>query len=262
MINALYNSFAGWLMGGTVAVVLFALLYYKAARVAASGNKGRMISYSVMPAVLLICSVFAATTAAGFAIPRIQAFVGSQPVAGVVQAGDTATKLLDYVLTSGVDSVRVQAAPMPPGTGVEDLLQSVSSYAPSSAVSPANESNATPVSEVNTAPEDGFYTVRRGDTMSSIAKAQFGDSNAYVELCRLNNMTLASCSNLRSGMKIRLPTTVAPPATQKWNAAIATWQQKPAPTNTPVVDFAPARNAQEQAAKDAERWNITFGGKP
>lgn len=95
----------------------------------------------------------------------------------------------------------------------------------------------------------GNYVVARGDSLAAIAKAIYGDSNAWVQLCQANKDVLGgNCNNIRSGQKLVIPAagaTVIPLV--KAGEAAPGWGQdlvKPAPvTYGPVARSQPAPTA-------------------
>jgi nucleoid-associated protein YgaU len=49
------------------------------------------------------------------------------------------------------------------------------------------------------------YTVKSGDTLSAIAKAQLGDSNAYMKIFEANKDQLSDPNNIKPGQVLRIP---------------------------------------------------------
>ncbi|MEA4863040.1 MAG: LysM peptidoglycan-binding domain-containing protein [Victivallaceae bacterium] len=79
---------------------------------------------------------------------------------------------------------------------------------------PAPETSAPPPAEqppVNP-PEDGFYTVIKGDTLGRIARKLYGEASRAGEIYEINRDKLSSPNKLREGMKLRLPSAVKPAA--------------------------------------------------
>lgn len=54
-----------------------------------------------------------------------------------------------------------------------------------------------------------FYTVKKGDTLSAIAKAQLGSANAYVKIFEANRPMLKDPDRIYPGQVLRIP---PPPA--------------------------------------------------
>lgn len=72
--------------------------------------------------------------------------------------------------------------------------------------------NVTGVASVNdqmtvAAPSDEstYYTVERGDTLSKIAKEQYGDANAYMKIFEANKPMLSSPDRIYPGQNLRIP---------------------------------------------------------
>src|SRR5205814_1210982 len=65
----------------------------------------------------------------------------------------------------------------------------------------------------------GYYVVRRGDTLSSIARGHLGDANRWPEICDLNwhrhfptvGGTLRDCDLIYPGWDLALPADAQPP---------------------------------------------------
>jgi nucleoid-associated protein YgaU len=62
------------------------------------------------------------------------------------------------------------------------------------------------------APTDGSapigkktYTVKSGDTLSAIAKAQLGDANAYMKIFEANKDQLTDPDKIKPGQVLRIP---------------------------------------------------------
>lgn len=67
--------------------------------------------------------------------------------------------------------------------------------------------NALPSLLINDSPEPEFieYTVRKGDSLSDIAKEFLGSSNKYMDVFEANKDSLRNPNDLRVGMTIRIP---------------------------------------------------------
>jgi nucleoid-associated protein YgaU len=55
------------------------------------------------------------------------------------------------------------------------------------------------------ADESTYYTVQRGDTLSAIAKAQYGNANAYVKIFEANKPMLSNPDKIYPGQLLRIP---------------------------------------------------------
>jgi nucleoid-associated protein YgaU len=72
--------------------------------------------------------------------------------------------------------------------------------------------NVTGVAQVNDmltvsepADESRYYTVVRGDTLSAIAKAQYGNANAYMKIFEANKPMLTHPDKIYPGQLLRIP---------------------------------------------------------
>lgn len=65
--------------------------------------------------------------------------------------------------------------------------------------------NRLPAKEQAKLLDNGLYAVKKGDTLSSIAKKQLGDSNRWREIYDLNREHIADPSMLFTGTQLRLP---------------------------------------------------------
>ncbi len=57
----------------------------------------------------------------------------------------------------------------------------------------------------NPTPEAKFHTVVKGDTLSKIAKAQYGDANAYMRIFEANRPMLSHPDKIYPGQVLRIP---------------------------------------------------------
>ncbi len=55
------------------------------------------------------------------------------------------------------------------------------------------------------APASTFYTVRKGDTLSAIAKAHLGNANAYMQIFEANRPMLEHPDRIYPGQVLRIP---------------------------------------------------------
>ncbi|MBD9577044.1 peptidoglycan-binding protein LysM [Pseudomonas sp. BGr12] len=55
------------------------------------------------------------------------------------------------------------------------------------------------------APEARFVTVKRGDTLSAIAKAEYGNANAYMKIFEANKPMLSHPDKIYPGQVLRIP---------------------------------------------------------
>lgn len=61
------------------------------------------------------------------------------------------------------------------------------------------------MSVVENAPEPVFYTVVSGDTLSHIAKEQYGNANDYMKIFEANKPMLSSPDEIYPGQSLRIP---------------------------------------------------------
>lgn len=54
-------------------------------------------------------------------------------------------------------------------------------------------------------PEATFYTVKSGDTLSGIAKAQYGSANKYMTIFKANEPMLTDPNKIYPGQVLRIP---------------------------------------------------------
>ena len=221
MFTQVYATIVNYAIGGgAAAVVLFILLYRKANSVASKGNKAKMATFSLAPAALVIISLLASTAAFNFAVPRLQSAMSSAPVVGAVQAGGVAMQAIDSVLSAppasagGMASFTVQPMQAPggfnpilPGSGnwLQDATQGL---APTlePAMAPTVAPLAPAANQLITWGNDGTYIVQRGDTLSKIAKAAYGDSDLWPMICNANSAILhGNCSNIMAGQRLGIP---------------------------------------------------------
>lgn len=87
-----------------------------------------------------------------------------------------------------------------------------------------------PTIEVSTA--NGAYTVKRGDSLAKIAKAIYGTSDGWRQICEANRNVIRDCNNISSGMTLVIPG-------QSGSAIVAQPVTKPVANANPVV-VAPA----------------------
>lgn len=54
-------------------------------------------------------------------------------------------------------------------------------------------------------PEARFYTVKKGDTLSAIAKAEYGNANDYMKIFEANKPMLSHPDKIYPGQVLRIP---------------------------------------------------------
>jgi len=55
------------------------------------------------------------------------------------------------------------------------------------------------------ADESRYYTVVKGDTLSAIAKTQYGNANAYMKIFDANKPMLSNPDKIYPGQVLRIP---------------------------------------------------------
>ena len=63
----------------------------------------------------------------------------------------------------------------------------------------------TVASSAPAATESKFYEVKKGDTLSAISKAMYGDANKYQKIFDANKPMLKDVNNIYPGQKLRIP---------------------------------------------------------
>ena len=61
------------------------------------------------------------------------------------------------------------------------------------------------ISVTTPAPEARFVTVKKGDTLSAIAKAEYGNANAYMKIFEANKPMLSHPDKIYPGLVLRIP---------------------------------------------------------
>lgn len=97
---------------------------------------------------------------------------------GTVQSQDQANKIWDAIKT------------VP--TWQQDVVADVRATGPSTAAGTSPQSQKT-------------YTVKSGDTLSKIAKEQFGDAKAYMEIFDANRDQLSDPDKIKPGQVLKIP---------------------------------------------------------
>lgn len=280
-LNSFYNGLVSNLfLGGIAAVVLIAVMFRSANKVAASGNKAKMFSWSVAPALMVIAAVIAHGVALNIIWPKLQGAFSSVPVQNTVALGNQLTMAADSVLfgngngemmasyvgpnafkapvqnasiTSGNDAPLVNG-----GQTASFVGQSVNIVANERQVMTAQQAvqavnalaaTATPDGQMAAtrfvAQQTGSYTVKSGDSLSKIA-ATLGVS--VKALCNANRGTISNCNVINVGAVLVVPSAnsetsavVAVPASYGQQSATYSTQPTPAPVYV-------NRNAQQAAA--------------
>lgn len=223
--------------GGVGSVLLLAALFWKANKVAATGSKAKMASWTMAPALMVIAAVLAHGVAAAVVIPKLQAMFTSAPMQNTASMGSAIVQTLDnWLFTKGGDggqlagaaafrvpnsgessapanyvnggttaSFASQPAPVQANTELqivtdEQAVQAINAFDATPTPSAA-EYIANVIEQSNELP--GTYTVKGGDSLAKIAQQIYGDAKLARFLCRANG--LADCNSIRAGMILAIP---------------------------------------------------------
>jgi len=119
---------------------------------------------------------------------------------GVALNGEVAV-LTGKVPSREVEEKIVLAVGNTAGVGsVDDRLQVV----PSSAATPAGSSSA-PAAAASATVQSVFYTVKKGDNLSTIAKEQYGNASKYMVIFEANKPMLKDPDKIYVGQVLRIP---------------------------------------------------------
>ena len=238
-LTSFYDGLIGNVFyGGIAAILLIGLMFWKANKIAASGSKGKMISWAIAPAIMVVVAIMAHGMAVNIIWPKIQGAFTSTPVQNLVATGGALTQTADNILWSG--SGELQAAPMGPDAFKAPVQEAVNDgrtatfegqpatlensfqmqvFTPNQAVEAVNAmaATATPVgggqAYINTFLADqtggSTYTVQRGDSMSKIAN-KYGVS--LKTLCEANRATVPNCNVISAGTSLLIPAGGSTPA--------------------------------------------------
>lgn len=236
--NSFYNGIVSNLFfGGIAAALLIFVMFRKANQVAASGNRAKMVGWSLAPSIMVIVAVLAHGAALNVVWPRIQGAFASAPVQNTVAMGSQVTAAIDSVLWGGggmelaanvgpgafaapVQNTSNSAPPAPllnegrtasfvsnPAPITANREVQVMTNAQAVAAIVAFDATPTPngVQQANqfvVANTGGTYTVQRGDSLAKIA-AKYGVSAAA--LCAANRTIIRDCNIIRVGWVLTIP---------------------------------------------------------
>lgn len=229
-LTSFYNGLIGnMLFGGIAAILLIGLMFWKANKIAASGSKGKMISWAIAPAIMVVVAIMAHGMAVNIIWPKIQGAFTSTPVQNLVTTGGALTQTADNILwgsggdlqaaSMGPDAFKAQEAVNGGQTAtfegqpktLENSFQ-MQVFTPNQAVEAVNAlaATATPVgggqAYINTFLADqtggSTYVIQRGDSMSKIAN-QHGVS--LKALCEANRAAVPNCNVISAGTTLLIP---------------------------------------------------------
>lgn len=278
-INSFYNGMMNNLvMGGVAAVIVLAAMFWKANRVAESGNKAKMATWSMAPALMVIAAIMTHGIAAAVVIPRLQQMFQSAPMKNTWALGDALTQAADGLLfgggeggtfvgpaaftmdaqpstTGGAVSFASQPAPVPAvATPIQVTTNEQAVAAVNALAAPDNAQTYINTFVADNTPVDatvacgGSYTIKSGDSLAKIAKACYGNSNKWRAICNANN--LPDCNNVRAGVVLVIPGDGKPNMALAQNQIPATFgnqQSYQQAQPTPVYVQQPAQPQQAAA---------------
>ncbi|MBT0724782.1 peptidoglycan-binding protein LysM [Rosenbergiella sp. S61] len=122
---------------------------------------------------------------------------------------DAATKIQDHLKKLGIpgaDNVQVNVdgdKATVSGDGISQELKEKILVAVGNVAGISNVEDNVKVSDA--AAESKFYTVKSGDTLSSIAKHVYGDANQYNKIFEANKPMLSHPDKIYPGQSLRIP---------------------------------------------------------
>ena len=75
----------------------------------------------------------------------------------------------------------------------------------SAGIATVDDRTSAPAGAAAAAAASTFYTVKKGDTLSAIAKAHYSDANAYMKIFEANKPMLADPDKIYPGQVLRIP---------------------------------------------------------
>lgn len=230
-LTSFYNGLIGnMFFGGIAAILLIGLMFWKANKIAASGSKGKMISWSVAPAIMVVVAIMAHGMAVNIIWPKIQGAFTSTPVQNLVATGGALTQTADNILWGGGGDL--QAAPMGPdafkapvqnasygqpdtqSASGEPIVGSVNAPVAAPAAAPFQPllgqpqvvpaPTLAPLQKVNMV--GTTVTVLPGDSLAAIAKRAYGTTDGWRDIYAANQATIGSNPNaIYAGMQLVIP---------------------------------------------------------
>jgi pilus assembly protein FimV len=134
---------------------------------------------------------------------------GPQPMLVVTTAGAVNEPYLDLLVEMNWSAGRVVRAYTflldPPGIPQASAsVEPVTPIRPGAATTRAAPPIAAPQARTQAQAGD-TYTVKRGDTLSKIAKESYGDANLYNKIFEANRDQLSDPDKIREGMTLKIP---------------------------------------------------------
>jgi nucleoid-associated protein YgaU len=132
-------------------------------------------------------------------------------VLGAIPGADAAQRLRSHLDGSGVEGGRELQVEYDPSTATAKVTGAASDQAAREKLVLAL-GNVEGVEKVEEAivvekpePEARFYTVKKGDTLSAIAKAHYGSANKYPLIFEANRPLLSHPDKIYPGQVLRIP---------------------------------------------------------
>lgn len=231
-VSSFYNGLiSNMFMGGIAAILIIAAMFWKANKIAATGNRGKMFSWSVAPAIMVIAAVIAHGVALNVIWPKIQGAFTSTPVQNLVSTGGALATAADSVLWGNGNGEMMASyagseafkAPLQsasygqPGTqsaSGEPIVDSVNApvAAPANAPFQPLFGQPQPVAVPTLAPLQKVnmvgttVTVLPGDSLAAIAKRAYGTTDGWRDIYAANQAVIGSNPNaIYAGMQLVIP---------------------------------------------------------
>ncbi len=230
-LTSFYNGLIGNLfLGGIATVFIVAAMFWKANKISATGNKGKMVSWTIAPAVMVVAAVMAHGVALNIIWPKIQGAFTSTPVQNLVSTGGALTQAADSILWGG--SGEMQAMPMGPdafkapmqnasysqpdtqSANGEPIVESINAPVAAPVAAPFQPllGNPQPVPAPTLAPLQKVnmvgttVTVLPGDSLAAIAKRAYGDTAGWRDIYNANAAVIGGNPNaISAGMQLTIP---------------------------------------------------------
>ena len=247
-VSSFYNGLiSNMFMGGIAAILIIAAMFWKANKIAASGNKAKMFSWSVAPAIMVVIAVIAHGVALNIIWPKIQGAFTSTPVQNMVATGGALATAADGVLWgngngemmasyAGPDAFKapvmeasngnVQAAPAAPLMEVLNSGEAAPVAAPANAPFQPLMGSEQPVAVPTLAPLQKVnmigttVTVLPGDSLAAIAKRAYGTTDGWRDIYAANRAAIGDNPNaIYAGLQLTIPAKGSQPINTVANVA-------------------------------------------
>jgi nucleoid-associated protein YgaU len=160
---------------------------------------GESISGGMKSALSAAAAAKPAHTAMASMAPAQKAAAASSPPAGAIQ---------EHIVNLGLDmkdfEVRVEGDKVIlGGSAPSDEIREKVILAAGNTLGVAQVQEEIKVPDAG--PASNFYTVKKGDTLSKIAKAEYGDANKYAAIFEANKPMLKHPDKIYPGQMLRIP---------------------------------------------------------